>query len=108
MFIKSVKRNQLHIFLLVICLSCAQYAASQTFELHEGDTINCTDKNGVKYGFWRYYWPDGDLKYEVFYENNSSNALIYSLLCGGIIGFALLLAKYYFLSSELLKLFSSL
>lgn len=40
---------------------------------------------------------------EVFYENNSSNALIYSLLCGGIIGFALLLAKYYFLSSELLK-----
>jgi len=40
---------------------------------------------------------------EVFYENNSSNAIIYSLLCGGIIGFALLLTMYYFLSSELLK-----
>ena len=40
---------------------------------------------------------------EIFYESNSSNALIYSLLCGGIIGFVLLLAKYYFLSSELFK-----
>jgi hypothetical protein len=40
---------------------------------------------------------------EVFYENNASNALIYSFLCGGIIGLVLLLTIYYFFSSELLK-----
>ena len=40
---------------------------------------------------------------EVFYENNASNALIYSFLCGGIIGLILLLTIYYFFSSELLK-----
>jgi hypothetical protein len=48
---------------------------AQTFEVHEGDTINFTDRNGVKQGFWRFYWPNGDLKYEVFYENNEKEGI---------------------------------
>lgn len=41
----------------------------------DGDTINVTLENGKKQGFWRYYWPDGDLKYEVFYENGEKHGL---------------------------------
>ena len=40
---------------------------SQSFTLHDLDTINVTI-DGKKQGFWRYYWPNDDLKYEVFYE----------------------------------------
>lgn len=73
--IKSVKLYHIHILLLLTGLCLTYNASAQTFELHEGDTINCTDKNGVKYGFWRYYWPNGDLKYEVFYENNEKEGI---------------------------------
>lgn len=48
---------------------------AQTFELLDGDTINITLANGKKQGFWRYYWPNGDLKYEVFYENGEKHGL---------------------------------
>nr|MBP9689554.1 hypothetical protein [Bacteroidia bacterium] len=44
--------------------------SAQTFEVADGDTINLTDKNGKKQGFWRYFWSNGDLKYEVYYEDN--------------------------------------
>ena len=40
---------------------------------------------------------------DAFFESNSSNALIYSYLCGGVIGFFLLLTIYFFLFFELLK-----
>jgi len=36
-------------------------------------------------------------------ENNSSNALIYSYLCGGIIGFILLINIYYAFTKEITK-----
>lgn len=48
---------------------------AQTFDLHEGDTINFTSKEGIKNGFWRYFWKNGDLKYEVYYENNEKEGL---------------------------------
>ncbi|GAB1447333.1 hypothetical protein MASR2M44_03260 [Bacteroidota bacterium] len=47
----------------------------QTFELIDGDTINVTLANGKKDGFWRYFWPNGDLKYEVYYENGEKEGL---------------------------------
>jgi len=37
------------------------------------------------------------------WENNSSNALIYSYLCGGIIGFILLISIYYAFAKEITK-----
>lgn len=47
---------------------------SQSFTLHDLDTINVTIE-GKKQGFWRYYWPNDDLKYEVFYENNEKQGI---------------------------------
>ena len=41
----------------------------------DGDTINLTLSNGKKQGFWRYFWQNGDLKYEVFYENGEKEGL---------------------------------
>jgi len=65
--------------LLVTLLFLVTVSFAQTFEIVDGDTINKTDKNGMKQGFWRYYWgsgPDhGDLKYEVYYENNEKEGI---------------------------------
>ncbi len=48
---------------------------AQTYEVVDGDTINLTDKSGRKQGFWRYFWENGDMKYEVFYENNEKEGV---------------------------------
>ncbi|MDZ4666347.1 MAG: hypothetical protein SGJ00_00545 [bacterium] len=48
---------------------------AQTFTIEDGDTINLTQANGKKQGFWRYFWPNGDLKYEVYYENGEKEGL---------------------------------
>ncbi len=58
-----------------IVWGCTITGYSQTFELADGDTINFTSSTGSKQGFWRYFWPNGDLKYEVFYENNEKEGL---------------------------------
>lgn len=60
--------------LVFFCLS-AVLTHSQTFDLDDGDTINYTDAAGKKQGFWKYFWPNGDLKYEVYYENNEKEGL---------------------------------
>ncbi len=61
-------------FLIIISLfSFSSFA--QTFEIQEGDTINLTLANGKKQGFWRYFWANGDLKYEVYYENGEKEGL---------------------------------
>lgn len=56
-------------------LSLTITAFSQTYTIQDGDTINFSDANGIKRGFWRYYWPNGDLKYEVYYENGEKEGL---------------------------------
>jgi len=53
----------------------AFYCQSQTFQILEGDTINYTDAAGKKQGFWRYFWGNSDLKYEVYYENGEKEGL---------------------------------
>ncbi len=62
------------LFTLIILLFCA-HLKSQTFVINDGDTINLTLANGKKQGFWRYFWPNGDLKYEVYYENGEKEGL---------------------------------
>ena len=64
-------RNTIFIFFLFL----TQHVFSQTFEVVDGDTINATDKNGKQQGFWRYFWQNGDLKYEVFFENGEKEGL---------------------------------
>lgn len=60
--------------LLLILLLTKLIVLSQSFTIHDGDTINVT-VNGKKQGFWRYYWPNDDLKYEVFYENDEKQGI---------------------------------
>lgn len=65
----------IRIFLSLLILLYAGFANGQTFTINDGDTINLTLANGKKQGFWRYYWPNGDLKYEVYYENGEKEGL---------------------------------
>jgi hypothetical protein len=60
---------------ILVTLFYAFTSSAQSFEVKFGDTINYTDQQGRKQGFWRYYWPNDDLKYEVFYENNEKEGL---------------------------------
>lgn len=66
-----VQRIAISIFLFF----SAAWLHAQTFTVQDGDTINFTGTDGIKRGFWRYYWPDGDLKYEVYYENGEKEGL---------------------------------
>lgn len=63
------------IFFSIILSSLTLVTQAQTFEITDGDTINYTDVSGKKQGFWRYFWPNGDLKYEVYYENGEKEGL---------------------------------
>ena len=62
-------------FILLFSTFCCLQVAAQTFTVDGGDTINVTQINGKKQGFWRYFWPNGDLKYEVYYENGEKEGL---------------------------------
>lgn len=64
------------LFLTLSFLGCSGILRAQaTFTVYEGDTINLTSAAGVKQGFWRYYWLNGDLKYEVYFENGEKEGL---------------------------------
>jgi hypothetical protein len=69
-----IKHFLSNIKFLVLFLLFLNKTFAQTYTIHEGDTINVTI-NEKKEGFWRYYWPNGDLKYEVFYENNEKQGI---------------------------------
>jgi len=63
-------------FILIITAGFNFTLNAQTYTIdNDGDTINITLANGKKYGFWRYYWQNGDLKYEVYYENGEKHGL---------------------------------
>ena len=66
--------QRLYILICILFL-VAKFSNAQTFEVFEGDTINQTLLNGKKQGFWRYFWPNGDLKYEVYYDNGEKEGL---------------------------------
>jgi len=63
------------VYQLLLLISVTTSALGQTFTIEDGDTINLTQVNGKKHGFWRYFWPNGDLKYEVYYENGEKEGL---------------------------------
>ncbi len=63
------------ILFFLIALSTQIVLAQKTFEVVDADTINVTDASGKKQGFWRYFWANGDLKYEVFFENGEKEGL---------------------------------
>lgn len=53
----------------------AKVTKGATFDIHDGDTINLTDASGVRQGWWRQYWPNGDLKYECMFVNGQKDGL---------------------------------
>ncbi len=59
----------------LVLFLCSCLLKAQTFDVADGDTINLTSNTGIKQGFWRYFWNNGDLKYEVYYENNEKEGL---------------------------------
>lgn len=63
------------IILTILHTSLTLETQAQTYEIADGDTINYTDASGKKHGFWRYFWSNGDLKYEVYYENGEKEGL---------------------------------
>lgn len=46
-----------------------------SFSIHEGDTINMVDKDSLRQGVWRAFWPSGKLSNEVVYRNNKKQGL---------------------------------
>lgn len=62
-------------WLIFLFFIFSKLTTAQTYTINDGDTINVTLANGKKQGFWRYFWPNGDLKYEVFYENGEKEGL---------------------------------
>jgi antitoxin component YwqK of YwqJK toxin-antitoxin module len=46
-----------------------------SFSIHEGDTINMVDKDSLRQGVWRAFWPSGKLSSEVVYRNNKKQGL---------------------------------
>jgi hypothetical protein len=67
--------NFYRFFIFTILLVVSLVSDAQTFEIQDGDTINLTFANGKKHGFWRYFWANGDLKYEVYYDNGEKEGL---------------------------------
>lgn len=51
----------------LICFPFVLHA--QQFQVVDGDTINYLDKDSLKQGTWREFWPNGDLKRETMYKN---------------------------------------
>lgn len=70
-----------HLFVHILFISalfvsssfCAQNALA--YKLHDNDTINVLDKDSLKQGIWKEFWPNGDLKSEVSYKNNKKQGL---------------------------------
>ena len=70
-----------HLFVHILFISalfvnssfCAQNALA--YKLHDKDTINVLDKDSLKQGIWKEFWPNGDLKSEVSYKNNKKQGL---------------------------------
>jgi len=46
-----------------------------SYEVREGDTINVVDKDSLRQGVWRTFYPTGKLKAEVVYKNNKKQGI---------------------------------
>lgn len=47
----------------------------RSYKIFDNDTINILDKDSLKQGLWKEFWPNGDLKSEVSYKNNKKQGL---------------------------------
>ncbi|MES2514585.1 MAG: hypothetical protein V4580_10595 [Bacteroidota bacterium] len=64
------------LFIYVLFLGLHSKAQSMRgYKIYEHDTINILDKDSLKQGVWKEFWPNGDLKSEVSYKNNKKQGL---------------------------------
>lgn len=64
------------LFISFLVLSLMTKAQSKiSYKVFENDTINVLDKDSLKQGIWKEFWPNGDLRSEVFYKNNKKQGL---------------------------------
>ncbi len=61
------------LLLITIGVRCAGQLTS--FRVVEGDTINIIDKDSLKQGIWRTYYPNGNLASEIVYKNGKKQGL---------------------------------
>jgi len=60
------------LFLLITSEVNSQYIA---YKVSEGDTINIVDKDSLRQGVWRKFYPGGNLASEVVYKDNKKQGL---------------------------------
>ena len=68
----------MRLFLLIgffVINALAVRAQLISYSIHEGDTINMVDKDSLRQGVWRNFWPSGKLSSEVVYRNNKKQGL---------------------------------
>lgn len=59
-------------FLMAAIIVNAQHLS---YQIKDNDTINIIDKDSLKQGVWRLFYPGGRLKSEVVYKNNKKQGL---------------------------------
>lgn len=61
--------------LISLLAGCSGFAQMIAYTIHDGDTINVIDKDSLKQGVWREFYPGGRLKSEAVYKNNKKQGL---------------------------------
>jgi hypothetical protein len=62
-------------FSLILLLSGNLLFSQISFLVHEGDTINIVDRDGLKQGVWKEFYANGKLKSEVIFRDNKKHGL---------------------------------
>ena len=73
-----MKSHLLAYILFISITFLSSYVRAQSmlsYKVYENDTINIVDKDSLKQGVWKEFWPNGDLKSEVSYKNNKKQGL---------------------------------
>lgn len=67
--------RRLLLHLLCLIMFQTHYAQHISYKIDAGDTINIVDRDTLKQGVWRHYYPGNKLKSEVVYKNNKKQGL---------------------------------
>jgi antitoxin component YwqK of YwqJK toxin-antitoxin module len=70
-----LKPYLLHIYLSLVTWTTIVNAQYQSYKIKDGDTINIVDRDSLKQGVWKHFYPGGKLKSEVVYKNNKKQGL---------------------------------
>ena len=84
------KSGLLLIVLFWSCCSCSSIFAQtnkwKSFQVYNGDTINCVDQKGMKQGVWKKFYESKKLLGETTFKNNLQVGLSKSYFESGKIG----------------------